>query len=170
MSSQSKQPEWKQLLLSAKSHYAKLSTSLWRLTKTLVAIYDNEEFRTEIRGLKQEPHEWLDAEFPGLPFRFVELKAILESYPSEKDWRDNKLSVLADAIPVAEREPSERKQPRRITIAEYEEVCKERDHFRFRAEYLEKQVADITDQLHESKSTITRLEGRLEEVERLQRV
>jgi hypothetical protein len=160
---------WKRFLLDAKSHYTKLSTSLYRLTKTLVAIYDDEDFLTECRGLKQEPHAFLDAEFPGLPFRFVELKAIFEAYPAEKDWRDNKLSALADAIPAAEREPSERKQPRRITVAEYEAVCKERDHFKYRAEYLEKQVAAISEELSDARSTITRMEGRLEEVERLQR-
>lgn len=170
MSSPSTETGWKKLLIDAKTHYAKLSTSLYRLTKTLVAIYDDNEFRVTCRGLKEEPHEWLDKEFPGLPFRFVELKAILESFPTEKDWRDNKLSVLADAIPEAERKESDRRTPRRITMAEYEEVCKERDHFRYRAEYLEKQVAQVTANLTEAQSTITRMEGRLEEVERLQRV
>jgi hypothetical protein len=157
------------LLIDAKTHYGKLSTNLYKLTKAMAEVYDDEDFLAMCRGLSQEPDEWLDAEFPALPFRFVELKAILGAYPTEKEWRDNKLSVLADAIAVAEREPSDRKPPRRITKAEYEEVCKERDHFKFRAEYLDKQVADLQSELSDARSTITRMEGRLEEVERLQR-
>ncbi len=170
MSSPTTDSDWKKLVLDAKKHYERMATCLWRLTKTLVALYDDEEFRIEAQGLKQEPHEWIDAEFPHLPFRFLELKAILDAHPSEHEWKDNKLSALADAIPVAERTASERKSPTRITKKEHEEVVADRDHQKYRADFLEKRVGELEQQLAEAKETISRLEGRLEQAQKLQNV
>ena len=170
MNSPREETGWKRLVLDAKKHYGRMATCLWMLTKTLVSLHDNEEFRAECRGLKQEPHEWIDAEFPHLPFRFVELKAILEAYPAEREWKDNKLSVLADAIPVAKGEAVDRKAPTRITKKEHEKTVKDLEHHKYRADFLEKRVTELEQELADARETISRLEGRLEQAERLQKV
>jgi len=169
MSSRQTDSGWKKLLLDAKRHYANLATNLYKLTKALVALYDDAEFRAEI-GARNNLEEWIDQEFPGLPFRFVELRAILEHYPKEKDWAANKLSVLADAIPEVETEKKERKKPERITKKEFDALVREKEHYQYRAEFLDGRVKELEEELAAARGTIARLEGRLEEVERLQRV
>lgn len=168
MSSPTTTKAWKQQLLQARSHYAKLSASLWRLTRCLVKIFDDAEFRAETE-CRDDLHaaDWIDAEFPELPFRFLELRAILAEFPQEKQWRDSKLSVLADAIPVLDGEKQERKKPRRVTLKEFEEMKQERDHYKLRCQSLDEQVGELRGRVKEIEEANQRLLGRLEEAEKL---
>ena len=147
---------WKQQLLKAKLHYSKLATALWRWTKTMLAVFDDSEFRADVD--KRDDHDaanWIDAEFPGLPFRFLQLRAIYNAFPQEKDWKSCKITDLwAKAREMADitTEPPKRTQ-NRITQDQYKNVCEERDHWKYRAGYLEREVA--------------KLQARVQELERL---
>ena len=161
--------DWKQLLREARAHYQKLTACCWRMTKSLVAMFDDAEFRAEV-GARDDHQtaDWIDAEFPGLPLRFLQLRAVLAEYPRETDWKGKKLVELFEAIrDSAEVQERPARTQRRVTLKQFEELGADRDHWKTRAEYLEERTASLERERAEDARTVQRLEGRIEELERL---
>jgi len=146
---------WKQHLLEARQHYGRLNASLWRWTKAMAAVFDDAEFRAD-NQLRDDfaAAAWIDQEFPGLPFGFLELRAILTVFPEEKSWRNAKLSDLwdraRDTARLADDRP--RRTISRITKAEHQAVVEERDFWKARAEYLEKENSKLKETIADLRS------------------
>lgn len=100
MTSQNQTPaSWKQHLKEAKAYYQKLTACCWRLAKVLVAIFDDAEFRADVGARDDvDAADWIDAEFPGLPLRFLQLRAVLAAYPTEAALRGADLVELFEVI------------------------------------------------------------------------
>jgi hypothetical protein len=144
-----------------------MTACCWRITKALVAIFDDAEFRADVGA--RDDHataDWMDAEFPGLPLRFLQLRAVLAVHPEEAEWKDKKLIELFEAIRDQGNEEKPTRTVRRVTAKDLDEVTGDRDHWKTRASYLEERTANLEAERSEQTKTIHRLEGRIEELER----
>lgn len=103
--------QWKAVWLKVNRQYKGLRADLWEITTLLNEIFDDAEFRAE-NNLRDDfaAAEWFDSRLPELPVDFMDLRKIMESYPAKNDWRDQKLSVMLEAIRTGIR-PVERAKP-----------------------------------------------------------
>ncbi len=147
MSSETKtrKTSWKKLLLQAKKLNTKIGMWIYRRTKILLEIFDDAEFRAEI-GLRDDLQaaEWLDKEFKGVALKFLQLRAILNEYPDEKQWMDGDLQTMFNSIkpnkPEIEKPPRTRQS---VTLAEYKMVCEQRDHLQYQVNQLELELTTV---------------------------
>ncbi len=159
---------WKKALLEARQQADRGLTCLFRQTKLLIEIFDDAEFRADA-GLRDDLQaaEWLDAEFPNAPLKFLEMRAILQAFPEEKDWREQSLQEMFASIKPSKPEGQVQHARMSIKKADYEKACEERDHYKARAKYLDEQVAELEADRDTHRQEIAKLKGRIHELERL---
>lgn len=169
---------WKRKLLDAKKQHGRGMVCIYRQTRLLNEVFRDAEFRADVNLRDDlEAADWLDTEVPSeSALGFLQLRSVLEQYPEEKDWEAGKLRAMFASLqpekPKADRPTHTRKV---IKQAEFKAACDERDHFKLRAEQLERKTIEIErkletyDEIYQDRERmkvhITYLEGRIRELE-----
>ncbi len=168
MSSKQTGRKWKKLLQDAKTQAKRGLTCLYRQTVMLVEIFDDAEFRADCN--LRDDHEaanWFDIEFPNSPLKFLEMRAILEAFPKEQEWRKQSLQDMFASIKPGKPAEAAQRTRKGVKLAEYKAACEERDHYKARAKYLDDQVAELETERDSHRQEIAKLTGRIEELERI---
>lgn len=162
---------WKRLWLKAAALTGRMTVTLYRRTKLLVAVFEDAEFRAD-NDLRDDEQigDYIDDHFPPLGLTFLQLRYLLQRYPKESQWKGANLAGLyagARAADSAGQEESnaQKRTSTRITKAQYEEACRDRDHWKARSAYLSKQVAELRAKLDAAQDSIVDQRARIDELQ-----
>ena len=166
---------WKSLWLEAQKLTGTMTATIYRRTKALVAVFNDAVFRAD-NNLRDDAAaaDFIDDAFPPLGLTFLQLRYLLNRYAAESQWKNANLAALyaearaADANAEADDDKPARTATR-PTKADYATACDERDHWKTRTSYLEKQLDQTVRELNEARITIAKQAGQIEELERLLR-
>ena len=170
MSSKEQKPgrKWKQLLREAKQLSSKIGVNVYRRTKILIEIFEDAEWRAEV-GVRDDLQaaEWLDAEFKGIALKFLQLRAILGEFPQKEQWAEGDLQTMFASVKPAKPAEQTGRTRKAIKLADFDEVCADRDHYKERTAYLDRRIQELEAERDEHRQEIARLQGRIQELERL---
>lgn len=86
---------YKSLLLRAKQLRSKGGKSAWERAKILVAVFDDQKFRTDCGNIDDfRAAEILDDYVDDLALGFLDLRAMLKHFPERKTWMEGRLRRL----------------------------------------------------------------------------
>ena len=169
---------YKTLLLEARSLRGESGVNAHKRIGILNKVFEDTDFRSEIGAVDDYgAAEVLDDEVQDLCLRFLQLRAMYEAFPVVDDWKDGKLRTLYDrTLEIAEANKPER-EPRtqnRVTQSEYQQLELEKQDTEAQLQYskrtLEETKSEI-DRLRDENLALRndkiRLEGRIEELEKL---
>ncbi len=128
---------WKKLLTEARELQGQLCVMIYRRTKILAQIFNDAQFRAD-NSLRDdfEVADWLDAEFKGTALGFLQLRAMLEMFPDEADWKAGDLATMHEKVLTAHEEasrPEEKRTRKSVKVAEHTETCEDRDRWKAKA-------------------------------------
>lgn len=168
---------WKTLLTELDKLQGISGETAWKRVTIAVQVYDNPLFQAEAAfGDETKALDLLDGKFQDfLLFAadrqspFLKLRKILEVFPNLEDWKDGDLHGLYQKVAEMGKADDDEKPVRvteRITKADHQEVCDDRDHYKSRCEYLEGRVSELEIATGEQRQKIATLMGRIEQLEK----
>ena len=173
---------YKTLLLEAKTLMQKSGATARTRIELLSKVFDDDGFRAESGAVDDfGAAEVLDEYLQDLCVGFLELRQMLKHCPTDPAWETGNLRELhfktVDILreQAAANKPEAAQRTRRgVTVAEYEELDRDKQDAEARCRYLEKQHEEVvvkTTTLKEDNQRLReeniRLEGRIEELERI---
>jgi len=127
---------YKQLLIRAKNLQATAKANVYARVKLLVRVYQDEQFRLEHGANDFALADALDQYVDDTGWGFLELKTILEYFPKDQDWRNNRLTKLhADVMQEKRRQRRAAKDrqdtpaPKKPTKADVKKLEQDRRHW-----------------------------------------
>jgi hypothetical protein len=130
---------YKQLLIKVRDLQQTAKANVYQRVKLLVQVFANEDFRLDHGADDFVLSGILDQYVSDIGWGFMELRSILEYYPNEADWKDNRLTKMHDEVvrdrkkrAAASKEQGQavRRKPRRVTNADFEAVKNENRELR----------------------------------------
>lgn len=136
---------WRQHLLEVRSLLQKRRINLYQITRHLVAIFDDAEWRAE-NAIRDDgvAYDQINQDFAELEFYFEDLHKVYQKWPQQADWRERLISDMIEEL-RPKRAPQEGPARKlwRISKAEWQALQQDRDHWRARAEFLERRVKEL---------------------------
>lgn len=161
---------FKELLLEARKLRGKSGENAWKRAKILCQIFEDRDFRDSVGAVDDfKAAEMLNAEVEDLCLTFLQLRQIFIEFPKKSDWADGRLKTLyekAKSKPVEESDKPKR-SVNRITKKEHEQVLREKEEAIARANYSDRQRAELLEKLEQLQGENNQLRGRISELERL---
>ena len=151
---------YKKLLLEALELRGQGGKSAYQRTKLLVQVFQNREFRAEAGNVDDfRAAEVLDEYVEDLALRFLELKAMIEHFPKERDWSEGKLRSMYKTVMEAGSAPEREIQRRhKISLQQYAELEEKYKKELARNRQLQKQNAQLKSELDQVQTRLRRLE------------
>ena len=158
MAKKAKQTTWSQEIAQVKGLLADIGENLLVITRKLVCVYEDAEFRAHCEEKKENPEDFLsDLLQPHFGHSFQDLRAALLHCDDPERWKTSVVELIVEGQRARQSksvdpEPSpkrttvaELRQELKLLKAEYDDVVKERD-------FLRERVARLEDQLEQLKS------------------
>lgn len=151
---------YKRLLLEALELRGQGGKSAYQRTKLLVQVFLDREFRAEAGNVDDfRAAEVLDEYVEDLALRFLELKAMVEHFPREKDWSEGKLRTMYKTVMEAGGQPEREIQRRhKITLEQYAELEDKWKKELARNRQLQKENAQLRSELDQVQTRLRKLD------------
>ena len=157
---------YKAKLLAARKLRGDTAAYNFQRVGLLVEVFNDREFRADLGNLDDlAAGERLDAEVTDLGFEFLQLRAILERFPTEEDWRNRLLVEMWQTVLTERATPTEdrpQKTRRTATVAELDRVKEQAEALRIEVEQL-RPAAEARETLHQQLARAHRRIGELEQ-------
>lgn len=161
---------YKNKLLSVSALKTSGLTGLHQRMRLLVDVFEDASFREDIGGDDYEIANALDKYVDDCVLTFLELRTVLQAFPSEADWQKANLrQLLADATAkgAASKLEGGEKPPRRtVTIKEYDRLSEQLKDAQHSSKTLTDEVSELRAENRRLLAENAKLEGRIVEMER----
>ncbi len=102
---------YKRLLIEAKSLQTTAKANVFKRVKLLVKVFDDQEFRADHGADDFVLSGILDQYVADIGWGFMELRSILDHFPTEREWKSGRLSKMHDAV-LQERRKRQAEEPK----------------------------------------------------------
>lgn len=170
MSQKTTNVTYKKKLIAAGEMRTAGRESLFQLATILVEVFEDRDFRADSGNIDDfHASELLDKYLEHTAATFLEVRAILQTFPTLEQWNGKTVRELYESALESSRASEDSKPrvtPRRITIKEFEEEQRLRREAEAEVRNLKKQVDELDKQNRKLIRENATLEGRISELER----
>lgn len=170
---------YKAKLLAVKKLITRRRAGSHEMATLLVSVFNDRNFRADLGNVDDfKAADALDEYCEGMDgLRFLQVRALLEHYPSKSQWEGRRLSDLYAEMRESQRAEVNGERPKRevnrVTREQYEAVQTEKQHAEARAKFLDTELSQRQNRLSQLekenadlKQDLAKAMGRIEELER----
>lgn len=164
---------YKKKLIAASELRTQGRAALFQRATLLVEVFEDREFRADNDQFDDlKAAELLDSYLEDTAATFLEVRAILQTFPTLEQWKGKTIRELYESALESSRASSEEKTratPRRITIKQFEGEQQARKEAEAEVRNLKKQITELEASNRKYIRENAQLEGRITELERIAR-
>lgn len=164
---------YKKKLIAASELRTQGRAALFQRAKLLVEVFEDRDFRADNEQFDDlKAAELLDTYLEDTAATFLEIRAILQTFPTLEQWEGKTIRQLYESALESSRANTDEKTrvaPRRVTIKQFEEEQLARKEAEAETRNLKKQLAEMDAANRKLIRENAQLEGRITELERIAR-